>query len=188
MPNSQECSVEAAPGSGEDAREPEHLDAVGGDQMSGRPKFNTRDILLHTQAQKELSIAVLQNAPLDDDRPLQFLLREKPKGRKPDQNQAMWSGPLFDIAEQAWVDGKQFRAETWHEHFKRKYLPEDDDPDIAELAREGYRKWDITPTGERVLVGSTTQLLVHGMAVYMQQIEAEGAGMGVHFHVAPGKA
>ena len=150
-----------------------------------RPTFQTRNILLRAQAQKDLAHAAISNAPLDDERPLEIVLREMVKTRKPDQNSAMWSGPLFDIAAQAWVDGRQFVAETWHEHYKRLYLPEEFDP---ELCKEGYRKWDLTPRGDRVLIGSTTQLTVKGFALYLLQVEVDGNGMGVEFHAPPVRA
>lgn len=151
----------------------------------GRPAFKTRTIRLTYQLQREVALAAVNNAPLDPEKPLELILREEKKTRKPDQNSAMWSGPLFDIAEQAWVDSRRFSAETWHEYFKRAYLPENDDPDIELLAKDGYRKWDIDPAGERVLIGSTTQLTVRGMAVYMTQVEAHGASLGVVFHAPP---
>ena len=98
----------------------------------------------------------------------------------------MWAGPMVDIAEQGYVDGRTFTAEVWHEHFKREYLPEEYDPT---LCKEGYRKWDYTPKGERVLVGSTTDLTVRGFALYLQQIEAYARiELGVQFHASPRKA
>jgi len=156
-----------------------------------RPKFATRTIRLDTPARVELFVAAVRSAPVDPDKPLEGLIREEQKVRKQTQNEAMWAGPLKDIAEQAWVKDEEtgrsrlYSAPAWHEYFKEKYLPEDDDPDLETLVKEGYRKWDITPAGKRVLIGSTTQLLVRGMALYMQQVEAEGASMGVMFHAAP---
>lgn len=145
-----------------------------------RPKFITRKVMLRTAAERERAIAVVQNAPLDADKPLEFLVREEEKARKPDQNALMWAGPLKDIETQAWVNGRQFSDVVWHEHFKKLYLPEEFD---AELCKEGYRKWDYTPAGDKVLVGSTTQLTVRGFAQYLEQVYADGAGMGVEFHV-----
>ncbi|MGP1677881.1 MAG: recombination protein NinB [Burkholderiales bacterium] len=153
-----------------------------------RPNYQTRTIRLVGEQQAELAIAALRHAPIDAEHPLEVVIREERKTRKPDQNSAMWSGPLRDIAEQAWVDRRQFAVETWHEYYKRKYLPEDDDPEIELLAKEGYRKWAIDPAGERVLIGSTTQLTVRGMAVYMEQIHAHGGSLGVQFHAAPVRA
>jgi hypothetical protein len=150
-----------------------------------RPKFITRTIRLIGTVQRDTAIALLSNAPLDGESPLEVIVREEKKTRKPDQNAAMWSGPLRDIAEQAWVDGRQYSAPVWHEWAKREYLPEDDDPELPELTKDGYRKWDVTPKGDRVLIGSTTQLTVKGMAQYMRQVEAYGASLGVQFHAAP---
>lgn len=150
--------------------------------MSKRPTFETRRILLRTREQMNRALSLLPNLPLDADKPLEILVREEVKPRRLDQNALMWVGPLADIAAQAWVNGRQFSDVTWHEHFKRLYLPEDFD---AELCKEGYRKWDYTPHGDRVLVGSTTQLTVKGFAQYLEQVYADGANMGVEFHANP---
>ena len=143
-----------------------------------RPKFQTRQVFLRTEQQRALVTALLPNLPLDEENPLEVVIRERVKARGLDQNALMWAGPLADIAAQAWVNGRQFSAEVWHEHFKREHLPEEFDP---ELTKEGYRKWDYTPAGERVLIGSTTQLTKRGFSQYLEQIEADGAGMGVMF-------
>lgn len=126
---------------------------------------------------------IAENLPVGQE--LECVFRKEQKVRGMDANARMWVGPLKDIAEQAWVNGRQFSAEVWHEHFKRQYLPEDNDPEIHLLAKDGYRKWDIDPAGNRVLIGSTTQLLKRGFALYLQQVEADGVQMGVMFHEAP---
>ena len=150
--------------------------------MSKRPPFEKRRILLRSQDQVERAIALLRNVPLDPEKPLELIVREEVKTRKPDQNARMWAGPLKDISEQAWLEGRQFSAEVWHEFAKRNFLPDEFDPD---LCLDGYRKWDIDPAGERILVGSTTQLTVKGMARYMEQLYAMGASLGVEFHEPP---
>ena len=66
---------------------------------------------------------MIRNAPVDPERPNEVVLREEKKTRKQDQNSLMWAGPLRDIAEQAWVSGRQFGPEVWHEFYKREYLP-----------------------------------------------------------------
>lgn len=148
-----------------------------------RTPYPARKMLLRDESVRESAIAALRNAPLDASKPLEFLLRDEVKARKPDQNALMWVGPLADIAQQGYVDGRTFSADVWHEHFKREFLPEEYDP---ELCKDGYRKWDYTPNGERVLVGSTTQLTVKGMAQYITQVEAYGASeLGVRFHANP---
>lgn len=151
---------------------------------SDRPKFQQRKILLKTELQRETALALLRNLPLDPVRPLEVVVREEVKARKLDQNAAMWAGPLRDIAEQAWVNGRQYSAEVWHESYKLEFLPEEFD---EELCKEGYRKWDYTPKGDRVLVGSTTQLTVRGFAQYLEQVIADGASRGVMFSERPGR-
>ncbi|SEJ99831.1 NinB protein [Achromobacter sp. NFACC18-2] len=140
--------------------------------------LNPQTYLLRGASQLAAVQTKLDNLPLDDENPLEVVIRERAKPRRMSQNALMWAGPLNDIAEQAWVNGKRFTAEAWHEHFKREFLPEQFDPD---LCLEGYVKWQITPRGDRVLVGSTTGLTVKGMAQYLTQIEAAGAELGVEF-------
>lgn len=148
-----------------------------------RAPYPTRKIMLRSDALRESAIAALRNAPLDQDHPLEFLLREEVKARKPDQNSLMWAGPLRDIEEQGYVDGRTFTAAVWHEFFKREYLPEECDPTQC---KEGYRKWDFTPKGDRVLVGSTTDLTVRGFALYLKQVEAYAqVELGVQLHASP---
>lgn len=143
-----------------------------------RPKFEQRRILLRSPDQVERAIALLRNVPLDSLKPLELLVREEARARKLDQQGLMWAGPLADLAAQAWCDGRQFSAEVWHEFCKKEFLAEEFDP---ELCLEGYRKWDVDPAGNRVLVGSTTQLTVKGMAQYLEQIFALGGSLGVEF-------
>ena len=156
--------------------------------MTPRQKLQTSSIHLVGETQREAAVARVMNLPLDPHEPIEIVFREKQKIRKPDANALMWVGPLKDISEQAWVNGRQFSDEVWHEHFKREFLPEDDDPNIEELAKDGYRKWDIGVTGERVLVGSTTELTRKGFSIYLQQVEAFGASLGVMFHESPRRA
>lgn len=153
--------------------------------MSARPKFETRKIRLIGELQLRTALALLPNLPLDAAKPLEILIREEVKARKPDQNSLMWSGPLKDIAEQAWIEGRQFSTKVWHEHFKESYLPEEFD---AELTKEGYVKWAFDHKGNCRLVGSTTELTVKGFAQYLEQVYAEGANMGVEFHANPNEA
>lgn len=148
-----------------------------------RNDYPTRSLLLRNETIRDSAIAAIRNAPIDTDHPIQVVIREEVKARKPDQNSLMWVGPLADIAEQGYVNGRTYSAEVWHEYFKREYLPEQFD---AEQCKEGYRKWDHTPKGDRVLVGSTTQLTIRGFSIYLKKVEAYGAQeLGVMFHVNP---
>lgn len=147
-----------------------------------REKFTTRTIRLVGATQFDTVISLLHHLPIDEKNPLEIVIREQVKTRKLDANAAMWAGPLRDIAEQAWSGGRQYSAEVWHEFMKQRFLYEEFD---SELTKEGYLKWDFAPDGTRILVGSTTQLTVKGFALYLQQIEAFGASLGVQFHVSP---
>lgn len=149
---------------------------------ASRNKYETRSFLLRNADIVDRLVTVLRNAPLDAETPLEVLIREPVKARKLSQNALMWVGPLKDIAAQAWVDGKQYSAEVWHEYFKREYLPEEFDP---ALCKEGYTKWQIGMKGERLLIGSTTDLLVKGFSDYIEQVHAYGASLGVRFHTNP---
>lgn len=148
--------------------------------MQTRQRFATRVIVLESDDIRERAIAAVRNAPLG----IEVVLREKVRQRKPDQNALMWAGPLKDIAEQAWADGKQFPDTVWHEHFKIEYLPEDDDPDLDRLAKDStrYHKWGTTPSGKKILTAGTGDLSVYGFSQYMEQVYADGANMGVMFH------
>ena len=152
-----------------------------------RPPYQKRTVIIRGVEQRDLAAAMVANCPIDPHRPLAVTLGEQVKARGLDQNALMWSGPLREIAEQAWVEGRQYTAEVWHAFFKRSFLFEDDDIDLAEMVKEGYRKWDYDPEGERILVGSTTQLTKRGFSNYLEQIFAYGAGLGVHLHESPGR-
>ena len=113
-------------------------------------------IVLVGEPQRSLAMRRLESIPVGAEPLLEVVFREHKDARGLDQNAAMWSGPLRDISEQAWVNRQQFSAEAWHEHFKGEFLPEDDDPELDELVKDGYRKWTVLPTGDRALTGSTT--------------------------------
>ena len=147
-----------------------------------RQPIKPRPFLLRDERVRETLIAAIRNLPLDDMQPLEVVIREQIKGRKLDQNSRLWAGPLRDIAEQAWIEGKQHSAEVWAHYFKRELLPEEFDP---AMCKEGYEKWAYDPGGERILIGSTTQLTVKGFAEYTTAIEAFGASLGVLFTASP---
>lgn len=111
---------------------------------------------------------------------------EHKEQRTREQQSLMWIR-VGEIAAQAWVGGRQYSDEVWHEQLKREYLPDEEGP--TKRCRKGYRKWDVMPSGERVLVGSTTQLTTFGMSEYMDQVMAYGAiDLGVRFAPTPAEA
>lgn len=152
---------------------------MGSEALTRQP-FTLRKIVLRGSEQVERAIALLRSVPIDDKKPLEVVVREEVKARKLDQNALMWVGPLKDIAEQAWVDQRQYSDAVWHHHFKELFLPDEYD---AELCKdESYRKWVEGIDGEPVLVGSTTDLTIKGFAQYLEQVYAFGANLGVEFH------
>lgn len=146
--------------------------------------FKTRTIYLIGPEQANTIVALVPNLPLDGS--LEVVIRAKTTIRKPSANDRMWAGPLKDIAEQAWLHGRQFKDVIWHEYFKEYYLPDESASDFdSSHVKEGYKKWDIDPAGKRRLVGSTTQLTRTGFHIYMLQLEAEGSNLGVQYSVNP---
>ena len=77
------------------------------------------------------------------------------------QNRRYWGLVLKTIAEQAWVNGQQFNADTWHEYLARKF-------GVCE---------DVTlPDGEIITRRkSTTNMSVSEFATYMDHCEAYAA-------------
>ncbi len=147
-----------------------------------RPPFQQRTFRLADREVVRRMVALIENLPVDAARPLEVVVREEKKARKLDQNALYWAGPLRDIAEQAWVQGRQYSAEVFHEHFKREFLPDPDraDCDLSHV-KDGFSKWSTTPGGICVLIGSTTGLTVRGMAAYLEQVYAYGESLGVQF-------
>lgn len=47
------------------------------------------------------------------------------------QNKFYWGFLLHQISENAWVDGRRFSADTWHEQFKKWFLPRIEMPDLS---------------------------------------------------------
>jgi hypothetical protein len=146
-----------------------------------RTDYLPKVIRLVGKLQVDTAISAIQNAPIDIERPLEVVIREEQKGRSLSANALMWAGPLNDIATQAWVHGKQYSALIWHEYFKEKFLPDFPDP---KQVKEGYMKYEETPDGRRVLTGSTNKLTKYGFSLYIENIYAYGAELGVKFSEA----
>jgi len=153
---------------------------ITGSEIMERLKFATRTIYLRSETQRDTLIQLARNLPLDKEKPLEIVVREKQKARCLDANSLMWAGPLKDISEQALFAGKKYSAEVWHHYFKCEFLPEPDFCD-ADLVKDGYKKWEVAPDGTRVLVGSTSDLTKRGFALYLTEIEAFGANLGVMY-------
>ena len=146
---------------------------------STRDKYKARSILLIGAAQKALMHAAIDNAPIDPDRPLEGLIREKPKERGLDQNGLYWLR-LGEIAEQVWINNRQFNSDAWHEYARRHWMQET----ITTKTGEIRSKWIEAPSGELTVI-STTQLERGCFAEYTTIVEAEGAKLGTQFSANP---
>ena len=145
--------------------------------------MSDQTLILVNERVRDNALTIIRNLPVDGS--MQVVIGLKKKVRTPDQNSLMWVGPLADITEQAWVNGRQYSAEVWHTFFKCKFLPEGIEEDFDRMVTKKWKgKWTIGPDGDRVLIGSTTQLTTFGMSRYMEQLEAYAATkLGVRFHV-----
>ena len=154
-----------------------------------RKKVQTQTILIRSDLQKKLASSLVEGIQVDSEHPVEVRISERSLKRNNQQNALLWA-VLGDIARDVKVEygeGKERRysAEIWHEYFKREFLPEDES---FGHTRYQYRKWDYTPNGDRILVGSTTDLTVFGFTQYIEQIFAFGAEKGVRFMYSGGLA
>ena len=147
-----------------------------------RAQFDKRVIVLRGEEQRERALALIRNLPVDAEKPLQIVVDEYKPPRKKSQNDLMWAGPLKDMEDQAFLEGRKYSSKVWAEFFKEQFLPEAFD---SELCRDGYVKWEEDPRGMRKMVGSTTMLTVKGFAQYLEQIYVFGSELGVQFSVNP---
>lgn len=99
-------------------------------------------------------------AMADAGKPLAVSITEAKSKRSTSQNARYWA-LVTEIADQAWIDGKQFSKEAWHELLARQF---------------GVCKEVTLPTGEIVLVReSTGDMDVQTFGAYMTKIEVFAA-------------
>lgn len=153
-------------------------------------KYPTRTITIRDSRQIETLLNLIPNLPIRAKKPIQVIIREEIKVRSMSANDCMWACQLKCISEQAYVQSRTYADTTWHEMFKDMYLPETflSPEHQAEIVKDGYKKYDIRPDGKRVLVGSTTELTTKGFSIYLQQVEAYGANLGVIYSANPNEA
>ena len=137
--------------------------------------FQTRNILLRSQDQIQVLLALIPNLPTDQEHPLEVLIREEPKERKLTKNALYWA-LLSEISEQAWLNGKQYSKDVWHEFAKKEIMPNT----ITTKDGEKRSKWCDSPSGSPAVV-STTLLEDHCFSEYITAVEAFGGALGVRF-------
>lgn len=113
---------------------------------------------------------VLANAKsfAENGSPLRIILTSEERKRNNQANRFYWGAVLRNIAEQAWVNGQQFSAEVWHEHYARKF-------GVCE---------DVTlPNGEVIVRRkSTTDMSEKEFSEYTTRVQADAASnLGVEF-------
>ena len=110
------------------------------------------------------------NAPVfaDKGEPLRLIVTAEERQRNTQQNRFYWGAVLKQIAESAWVDGKQYDKDTWHEFFARRY---------------GVMDELTLPDGEIITRRkSTTQMSVGEFSEYLNSVQAyAGETLAVEF-------
>ena len=144
-----------------------------------RDKFMPRTVYLKTGVQQQHLISLIANLPLDEENPLQVDVHDMVVGRGLDANR-YYQKRIGEIAEQAWIDGKQFAHEVWHDYAKRVWMPEE----ITTKDGTVRSKWTEAPDGKLTVI-STTLLERKCFAEYTTKVESEGAALGVQFSANP---
>ena len=138
-------------------------------------KFQTRRFLLRGTDQVKSLLALIPNLPVNPDHPLEILIREEPKERKLSKNALYWA-LLSEISDQAWLHGRQYSKDVWHEYCKSNIMPDK----IITKDGETRSKWLDSPSGSPVVI-STTMLEDNCFSEYITAVEAFGGGLGVRF-------
>lgn len=100
--------------------------------------------------------------------PLRVIVTAEEAPRHAQQNRFYFGAVLKAISEQAWIDGRQFSKDAWHEYFAHRF---------------GISEELELPSGEIILRRkSTTQMTVGEFSEYLNQIQAYAAAeLGVEF-------
>lgn len=95
---------------------------------------------------------------------LEIVIRPYKSKRTIEQNKRLWK--IYQvIADEVWVQGRRYDAETWHEYFKGRLI--------------GYNE-RLLPNGEVLKTPiSTTTLNTAEMTDYQNRLQAWGAGRGI---------
>lgn len=130
-----------------------------------------REFLIKTPAHASNVQAFLNSnaqAMADAGTPLRVIVTTTASKRNVEQNKRLWGHVYKCISEQAWVNGHQYSADVWHEHFARKH---------------GVCDEVTLPDGEIVTRRkSTTEMTVREFAEYMHKVESDAAAeLGVEF-------
>lgn len=107
-------------------------------------------------------------AALDASKPLRIVVTSSERKRNTEQNARLWKAVYEPIAAQAWVNGRQYDKDTWHEYMAGMFLPKDE--------------MEMPDGTKRLRRKSTSELTVSEFSEYMQAVEAYAATeLGVMF-------
>ena len=62
-------------------------------------------------------------AYIEKGTPLRLIVTAEDRRRTTEANGFYWGVVLREISEQAWVNDRQFNADTWHEYYANLYCP-----------------------------------------------------------------
>lgn len=97
----------------------------------------------------------------DDGHPLRVILTSSDRKRSSEQNAYYWSFLLQQIADQAWVEGRQYSKDVWHEYLADQFGEHIEIP-MPDGTIKRRRK-------------STTEMKVAEFSEYLQKVEAYAA-------------
>lgn len=125
-----------------------------------------RTIVLRGETERDRACAVIHGLPFDPKHPWEIVVRKHKKKRTLEQNKR-YHAVCSEIAEQLYVDGRQYDTDTLKEFFKRMFIG----------STEGTM-----PDGHTVQYGiSTTTLDVGAFANFMTQIDVWASNHAIIF-------
>lgn len=138
-----------------------------------------RTFYMRSDQARESAIALIRNLPLDDKRPMMVTVQDFKRQRGLDANAYYWLR-LGEIAEQAYLEGKRYNSDCWHEYAKRMLMPDE----VTLKDGTVCSKWVELPDGSLTVV-STSQLERKCFSEYTTIVESFGSNLGVHFSERP---
>jgi len=99
---------------------------------------------------------------------LRIIITEEESKRTSEANRFYWGVVLTQIADNAWLNGRQYSKDVWHEYLAQSYLPKEE---------------MVLPDGEIIQRRkSTTELTVAEFAEYIEKCRAYAAvELGIEF-------
>ena len=97
----------------------------------------------------------------DDGRPLRVILTSSDRKRSGEANAFYWGFLLEQIAEQAWVEGRQYSKDVWHEYFAQMYAEHIEIP-LPDGSIHSRRK-------------STSEMKADEFSDYLKKVESHAA-------------